>query len=43
MYYYGYNNGYAGGAPYYQSPMYNNGFVGYTQGSGGFNAALWIV
>lgn len=43
MYYYGYNNGYAGGAPYYQSPMYNNGFVGYTQGGGGFNAALWIV
>lgn len=42
MYYYGYNNGYASNAPYYQTPYCNNGFVGYTQGSG-FNAALWIV
>lgn len=45
MYYYGYNNGYAGGNPgYYQSPCCgNNGFVGYTQGGYGFGAALWIV
>lgn len=45
MYYYGYNNGYAGGAGY-QNPYCcggNNGFVGYTQGGYGFGAALWIV
>ncbi len=44
MYYYGYNNGYAGGNPGYASPCCpNNGFVGYTQGGYGFGAALWIV
>ncbi len=44
MYYYGYNNGYAGNS-YYQNPCCNNnnGFVGYTQGGYGFGAALWIV
>lgn len=39
MYYYGYNNGYAGT----NQPYCNNGFVGYTQGGYGFGAALWIV
>ena len=45
MYYYGYNNGYAGAnTSYYQNPCCgNNGFVGYTQGGYGFGAALWIV
>ncbi len=46
MYYYGYNNGYAGNTGYYQNPCCtggNNGFVGYTQGGYGFGAALWIV
>lgn len=45
MYYYGYNNGYAGAnTGYYQNPCCNNnGFVGYTQGGYGFGAALWIV
>lgn len=46
MYYYGYNNGYAGAnSGYYQNPCCNNnqGFVGYTQGGYGFGAALWIV
>ena len=44
MYYYGYNNGYAGNN-YYQNPCCNNnnGFVGYTQGGYGLGAALWIV
>lgn len=45
MYYYGYNNGYAGNTGYYQSPCCpnNNGFIGYTQGGYSFGAALWIV
>lgn len=42
MYYYGYNNGYAG-AGNACCPCSNNGFVGYTQGGYGFGAALWIV
>ncbi len=45
MYYYGYNNGYAGNTGYYQNPCCqgNNGFVGYTQGGYGLGSALWIV
>jgi len=43
MYYYGYNNGYAGNGYYQNSCCGNNGFVGYTQGGYGFGAALWIV
>lgn len=45
MYYYGYNNGYAGaGSGYYQNPCCNNSsFAGYTQGGYGLGAALWIV
>ncbi|MBR5662750.1 MAG: hypothetical protein IKX00_03735 [Bacilli bacterium] len=39
MYYYGNNGYYSGG---YQNPCMNNGFVGYTQGSG-TGAAIWIV
>lgn len=43
MYYYGYNNGYAGAGNACCPCSNNNGFVGYTQGGYGFGAALWIV
>lgn len=43
MYYYGYNNGYAGAGNGCCPCSGNNGFVGYTQGGYGFGAAMWIV